>query len=143
MTLSPRVSQRDGSDVLSYDVGGALGARFDSAGRRRVSTTTKPVATKGAGAGTSPTITNTGSDEHGQLVVKLGTSPADGVLATLAFDEAFAKTPATVIVSGADAASAALQPYASATTTTLTIGAKGASGTAADTYTFNYVVVGG
>lgn len=143
MSRSPRISPRDGSDVVSYDVGGGrLGARFDSVGRRRVGTTTKPVATKAAGAGTSPTVSNTGTDEHGTLTVVAGTSPATGALATLAFSKAYAATPAVVIVSPADAASAALQPYASATTSTLTIGV-GVAPTNAATYKFNYVVVGG
>lgn len=140
---TPHVHAADGTDTFSYrNTDGTLGVRFDSIGRRRISTTGKPVATAGAGSGTSPTVGNAGTDEHGTLTVTAGTSPAAGTLATLAFSVAYATTPAAVIVSPADSASAALAPYASATTTTLTIGVHTAP-TGAAAYKFNYQVVGG
>lgn len=101
----------------------------------------KPVATAGAGAGTSPTITNAGYSERGQVVVKVGASgEAAGTLVTLALD--YSVAPDAVHVSPNDSASAALNPYASATATTLTIGVASAP-TASATYTYNYVLVGG
>lgn len=139
----PHFNPGDGSDVSSWmNTDGTLGARFDARGRRRAGTTAKPVATAGAGAGTSPTLSNAGTDEHGSLSVTAGSTPAAGTLATLAFTTAYAKAPAVVIVSPADSASAALAPYASATTTTLTIGVHSAP-TASAAYNFNYLVVGG
>lgn len=137
---TPHLHAADGTDAFSVqNTDGTVGARFDTYGRRRVGTTKKPVATAAAGAGTTPTITNTGTDEHGQLTVTAGTSPAAGSLATLAFSAAL-NTPVVVIVSPNDNATSALTPYASASGSTLTIGVHVAP-TAAATYVINYQVV--
>jgi hypothetical protein len=74
--------------------------------------------------------------------VTLGTSTAAGALVKLTFQTAYKVAPDAVTVSANDAATAALNPFASVTATQLTIGVDTA-GTAADTYVFNYVVVGG
>ena len=106
-------------------------------------TTTKPVATAGSGAGASPTVTNKGADERGQVSVTVGsTGEAAGTLVTLAFATKYDSAPEAVIVSANDSATAALAPYASATTTTLTIGVHNAPSASA-TYVFNYAVIGG
>jgi hypothetical protein len=102
----------------------------------------KPVATAGAGAGTSPTITNTGADERGQVSVTVGTSPAAGTLVTLAFAHPYSVAPDAVIVSANDSTTAASGVYyASATNTTLTIGTHAT--TPAGALKLHYVVVGG
>lgn len=104
-------------------------------------TAAKPVATAGAGAGTSPTVANTGSDECGQLSVTAGSSPAAGILATIAFAHPYDVAPDAVLVSAFDSATATVGSfYASATKTTLTVGTHG---TPSGTMKLNYVVVGG
>lgn len=139
----PHAHAADGTDAYSVkNSDGSVGARFDTVGRRRAGTTATPTKANGAGAGTSPTITVAGTDEHGTLTVVAGTTPAAGTLATLTFKTAYATTPVAVIVSPNDSASAALNPYASSTTTVLTLGVQTAP-TAAATYKFNYQVVGG
>lgn len=139
---TPR-SNPDGGDTNSVsNPDGSIGSRFDNWGRRRQSTNTKPSAAAGAGAGTSPTLATTGTDEFGTVTVTAGTSPAAGTLTTITFNKAFSTTPAAVLISAKDSASAALNPYASATTTTLTIGVQGAP-TGAAVYNYYYSVVGG
>lgn len=101
----------------------------------------KPVATAGAGAGTSPTITNTGADERGQVSIAAGSSPAAGILVTLAFAHPYSVAPDAVILSANDSATATVGGfYASATKTTLTIGTHG---TPAGTMKLHYAVIGG
>ncbi|BCP41436.1 hypothetical protein MINTMi27_15290 [Mycobacterium intracellulare] len=107
------------------------------------STAASPSVAAAAGAGASPTITATGFDERGQVSVKVGaTGEAAGSLVTVTFAKAYDVAPDAVVVSGNDSASAALNPYASASKTALTIGVAGTPSASA-TYVFNYVVVGG
>lgn len=140
---SPHVSPGDGSDVSSWDVGGgALGARFDSAGRRRVGTTTKPTAAAGANAGVSATATVVGTDEHGVVTIGTGASGTGaGTLATLTFTTPFAVAPVVVLTPG-DAVSAAKQLYATVSTTALTI-KSAADPTAGQTLKVNYSLIAG
>lgn len=132
-------------DVTGWlDPDGSISGRFDSFARRRQNASPAPIAVAGAGAGTTPTITiaPTASDEFGSITVVAGTSPAVGTLATINFNQKYDATPAVVIVSPKDSNTAGLAPYASATTTVLTIGAHVAP-TAATTYVIYYQVVGG
>lgn len=135
---SPRLNLGDGTDTLSVqNADGSLGARFDSAGRRRVGTTTAPIVAVGAGAGTGASATIAGTDEHGTVSITEGSSPAAGTLATVTFHQAYATTP-IAYVSGQDAHSSALN--VTATTTGLVI----AAGAAITGNTkINYLVVGG
>lgn len=103
--------------------------------------TVAPTKTNGAGAGTSPTITVSGSDEAGQVSITLGTSPAAGTLVTLTFQTAYAVAP-VVVVSAVDTTTATVGSfYASATTTQVVIGTHGTP--TSGTLKLNYVVVGG
>lgn len=101
----------------------------------------KPAIAAGAGAGTSPTISNTGTDECGQVSIAAGGSPAAGTLVTVTFAHPYAVLPDAVLVSAVDSATATVGSfYASATKTAVTIGTHG---TPAGTMKVNYVVVGG
>lgn len=144
--IPSRLNPGDGSDVTSWqNPDGGVSGRYDSVGRRRASIqVTAPAKAAGAGAGTSPTVTLTAgsTDEHGSITVVAGSSPAAGTVATVTFNQAYGSTPAAVIVSANDAATALLNPYGSATTTVLTIGLATLP-TQSSTYKINYLVVGG
>ena len=104
-----------------------------------------PVAALAAGAGTpGATVTVTGSDERGKVVIHTGSaSVAIGAQVTLTFQNAYGNlAPEAVIISPNDQATALLNPYGSATATALTIGV-GTIPAVSTTYTYNYVVVGG
>lgn len=136
------VNPGEGDVVGWLNEDGSIGGRFDEWARRRQSTTTAPTVAAAAGAGTSPTVTVAGTDEFGSVTVVAGTTPAAGTLATVTFADAYRVAPAVVIVSPHDSATAALRPYASATTTALTVGV-GVAPTAAATYVIYFQVVGG
>lgn len=101
----------------------------------------KPSVAAGAAAGTSPTVSNTGADERGQVTVTAGSTPTTGTLVTVTFATPYAVAPDAVVVSHSDSVGN-LALYASATTTALTIGCHTAP-TATDVYKISYVVVGG
>jgi len=137
------VNPGDGSDVFSWrNPDGSVGARFDQFGRRRAGTGAAPTVTAGSGAGTSPSVSVTGTDEFGTVSVTAGTSPAAGALATVTFARPFASAPAAVLVSPLSASAASVGHYASATATGFTLSAAAAP-TAGDVYEYSYVVVGG
>lgn len=145
--IPSRLNPGDGSDVVSWqNPDGSVSGRYDSVGRRRATIqATAPTKAAGAGAGTSPTVALVAgsTDEHGQLTVTTGASGSGaGSFATITFNQAYGSAPVSVIVSPNDAASALLNPYASATTTVLTIGV-GTAPASATAYKFNYLVVGG
>jgi hypothetical protein len=126
---------------LVLDSAGKLGARFDYRGRRRLNSDVAPTVAAGTAAGTSPTISVAGTDEFGVVTITLGTSPTTGTLATVTFAQAYGTTPICIGVTQNDTV-AALQLYANATTTALTIGNHTASPTAG-TYKISYQIVGG
>lgn len=138
------VNPGEGDVVGWLNEDGSIAGRFDAYARRRQSAAPNPTAAAAAGAGTTPTITlaPTATDEFGSITVVAGTSPALGNLVTITFEDPYATAPAVVLVSPHDSATAALQPYGSATTTVLTIGVHVAP-TAAATYVIYYQVVGG
>ena len=126
---------------LVLDPNGKLGARFDYRGRRRLNADVAPTVAAGTAAGTSPTVSVAGTDEFGVVTVTLGSSPTTGTLATVTFAEAYASAPICIAVTQNDT-TAALQLYANATTTALTIG-NHTSTPSAGTYKISYHVIGG
>lgn len=111
-----------------------------------------PSATAGAAAGTSPTITVSGTDHSGYVSIATGTSPnvaADGTVATVTFDQTwYPAAPKSIILTPSNSAAAnlsATQPYvdrSTITTTQFVIKKPSASALAASTtYEFFYQVV--
>jgi hypothetical protein len=99
-----------------------------------------PVVTAGAGAGTSPTVgVGAGSDDQrGVINVTAGTSPAAGILCTVAFNKIW-QVPPNVMITEGTVASAALNPAITAVSTTgFTLSS--ALPTAAAVYSFYYQV---
>lgn len=127
---------------LVLDTNGKLGARFDYRGRRRANADVAPTVAAGSAAGTSPTVTVTGTDECGVVSVTAGTTPGTGTLATVTFSEAYQTAPAVALVAENDTAATQLGVWCTVSTTALTIKCRTA-GTAAVVYLINYVVVGG
>jgi hypothetical protein len=100
--------------------------------------------TAGAGAGTSPTVTQpvTCMDSSGTLQVVAGTTPAAGALVTVTFAFPYSATPKAVVVSPGNSATASLNLYVSAVSTTaFTVSCVGTP-TAAATYLFRYALIG-
>lgn len=133
--------------LTSVDLSGAtraraaLGLEVDTSKGHLVPTGSAPTAAPQAGAGTSATATVAGRDTAGVVTVTSGSaSLAAGAQVVLTFNKPFAVAPVPV-VSGASAAAEALQPYASATTTALTIGF-GSAPSASTVYPVNYIVIG-
>lgn len=119
----------------------ALGLTVNFPKGHVVPTGSAPTAAAQAGAGTSATAVVAGRDTAGTVTITSGASSlAVGAQAVLTFSQPFSVAPVPV-VSGASAAAEALQPYASATTTALTIGFATAP-SASTAYVVNYVVVG-
>ena len=108
-------------------------------GRHNRTQSTAPAIAAGAGAGTAPTVSVSGTDASGVISVTTGTSPAAGLLATLTWVTAYS-TAARMVLSAGNAAAAAVQPHSTATTTTGTVSVAVAPA-ASTLHTFNYVVV--
>ena len=105
-------------------------------------TTTAPTIAAGAGAGTSPTVSVTGTDNSGQITITTGTSPiAAATIATITFASTYLNTP-YVVISPANANAAALynttRVYAASSTTAITLTAGSAALTASTQYIWNY-----
>ncbi len=74
-----------------------------------VTTGTVSTISAGAGAGTGPTVSVTGTPHAGQITVTTGSAPtASATVATVTFASAFAATPQTVLLIPANANAAAL-----------------------------------
>jgi hypothetical protein len=108
---------------------------------------TTPTFVAGTGAGTSPTITVTGTQVSGVINVTTGTTPsASAIVVTITVPVAVSGTSNGVIIEPANALTANL-PVANnvfskmASTTTFTITATGAL-TAASAYSWNYILIG-
>lgn len=109
-----------------------------------------PTIAAGTGAGTSPTLTITGSDQAGYITVLTGTSPtASATVATVTFGQAFNSAPRMVSIRSANSAAAVLSGNAavwsdqgglSSTVFTLSVGSTNLAG--ATTYKFWYEVLG-
>lgn len=98
--------------------------------RHMSSFTNTPSISGGTGAGTSPTISISGTDLAGNITVSTGTSCAtSSVVATITFSEAYASAPSCIILQPANEVTKALTPNAkivyvnqsSVTTTTFDI----------------------
>lgn len=114
-----------------------------------------PTIAAGSGAGTSPTLSVTGTDLGGTISITTGTSPggAGSYIATITFNTAYSLPPRAVIIMPSSPNAAALtgsnaQPFVPGlgstnepTTTTFTIQANGTGLTASTTYTWSYMVI--
>jgi len=100
----------------------------------------KPTVAAGSAAGSGPTgLSNTGRDEFGTISVTTGSSGiGTGTLFTLTFAQPYSVAPDVVLVND----NGALDAYASATTTTLTISAKNTT-VVSTPYKISYLVIGG
>lgn len=121
----------------------------DKLGRPYTANTTPAIAA-GTGAGTTPTVSISGTDVNGVITVTTGTTPtASATVATVTFSAAYALAPKTVMLQWGNVNAAALSGTShvfvddSTTTTTtfaLTVGAGGL--TASTTYKFKYITMG-
>jgi hypothetical protein len=119
----------------------SLGIEVDTSKGHLVPTGTAPTAAAQAGAGTSASAAVAGRDTAGVVTLTSGSaSLAAGAQVILTFNKPFAVAPA-VVVSGGSAAAEALQPYATASTTTLTIGF-GSAPSASTAYPVHYIAIG-
>lgn len=105
-----------------------------------VGNTSAPTIAAGTGAGTSPTVTVTGSDLGHQVNVTTGTSPTvSATVATVTFNVAYASAPKVIQLTPANSVTAALNGTAqiyvdsSSTTTTVYVIKVGSGGLAAST----------
>ena len=112
------------------------------------SVTGTPGIAAGTGAGTSPTVSVVGNDVTGVVNVTTGSgSPATAAtVATITFAKAYAATPKTVILTPANALTAALttaEPFpASIGTTSWILKSSGVALSTATAYAWNYLVIG-
>jgi len=122
---------------------------LDNKARMYLSSTVSTIAA-GTGAGTSPTISIAGSDQAGVISLTTGSSPStSATVATITFATVFATTPRCVILTPANAATAALSGTSSVfvlntdTTTSLwKITSGSAALTGATAYKWHYLVIG-
>jgi hypothetical protein len=118
----------------------ALGIEVSLLGGHIVPTGATPTVVAQAGAGTSATVTVSGRDTAGVVALTAGSaSLAAGAQVVLTFAKPFAAPPAVVVSGGPNAA--VLHPYATATTTTMTLSLVSAP-SASTVYSFHYVVIG-
>lgn len=126
------------ADVASVDLNGDKS--FGIATHLRGTGSSAPSIAAEAGAGTSPTISVTGTDFRGGVSVAVGTTPAAGALCTVTFAAAYAASVGFVSLTptSTDAVNAGL--YVSAKSTTVfTVSCKN---TPAGTLTFDFAVIG-
>ena len=108
-----------------------------------------PTIAAGTGAGTSPTVSITGSDMAGWISVVAGTAPAtSATIVTITFNVAYSTapvcvslTPANSTAAGLNATSMVFVNRAGITTTTFAITSGTASLTGASTYEWYYSVL--
>lgn len=104
-----------------------------------------PAIAGGAGAGTAPTVSVSGSDVAGLISLTTGSSPGTaGTVATVTFNTAFGATPNAVILTPANAATAALtaaRPFVSSiSTANFVFTSNGSALTGATAYAWYYFV---
>jgi len=108
-----------------------------------------PTIAAGTGAGTSPTVSITGTDLAGYIDVTTGTLPAlSAIVATITFNATYGAAPKTVLLTPANVNSAALNGLgmvyvnqAGITATTFSITAGATALTAATAYKWYYHVI--
>ena len=110
-----------------------------------VGNSTPPSITAGASAGTSPTVSVTGTDLAFSITITTGTSPAaSGVIATVTFNTAYGSSPkkhVTPTNASAASLSGANMVYPTSTTTTFVLNANTTALSASTTYTFDVICV--
>jgi hypothetical protein len=106
-----------------------------------------PTIAAGTGAGTSPTVSVTGTELSGVISITTGTTPTgSAVIATITVPVALPGTSNGIIITPANAATANLAvtaiPYAiMASTTTFTLNSTGAL-TGSTAYKWNFILIG-
>lgn len=114
-----------------------------------VGNTSAPTISAGSGAGTSPTVSITGTDLAGYITVTTGTAPTlSATIVTVTFNTAYAATPNTVLLDPANSNAALLsgvtEPFADQagiSTTVFTITAGTTALTGSTTYKWYYTVI--
>lgn len=100
---------------------------------------TIPTISKGSAVGSGGTVSLSGSDTSGSVVINTGSSPPAGCFATITFSEAFNSTP-HVVITPVGSGAAELNYYITRSTTSFTICTTNVS-PAAQTFGFDYVVL--
>ena len=105
-----------------------------------------PTIAANAGVGTTPTISITGTDTAGKIILTTGTTPtAAADIATLTFNAAYSAAPYPVLTPGnaaTTALGAATGVYPTPSTTTLKLTAGATSLAASTQYVWYYNVIG-
>jgi hypothetical protein len=122
--------------------------RVDKAGRL-VSGAATPSIAAGTGAGTTPTVSVAGTDQSGTINVTTGTTPtAAATVVTITFATAFGAAPKAVLLTPANALTAALavaaQPYEDSSVraaASFVVKANGTALAASSAYKWNYLVL--
>jgi hypothetical protein len=100
---------------------------------------TIPAIDKGAAVGGGGTVSLSGSDTAGSIVINTGNAPPAGCFATVTFSQKFSNTP-HVVVSPVGAGAASLDFYVTRSTSSFVLCATNAA-TASQTFGFDYVVL--
>lgn len=134
--------------IHSTNISSLLIGNFTSVNTQHIQGTgTAPTIAAGVGAGSSPTVSITGSDTAGAVSVTTGTLPTgtNAVVATITFNTAYGTAP-YIVLQPANAITATLSGvsmvFVTSTTTTFVITSGTTALTAATTYKWNYVSVG-
>ncbi|WAC40596.1 hypothetical protein [Pedobacter sp. SL55] len=113
-----------------------IGGRIDHL-RGRTST---PSISAGAAAGTTPSISISGTDLGFRITLTVGTSPTTGTLATVTFNRPYGSAPFVVTSpKNTNAAALSVRPYNTTTTTTLTLSV-GTALTASTQYIWDFII---
>lgn len=104
---------------------------------------TVPTIAAGAGAGTGPTVSVTGTDTAGTITVVSGTLPSvSSAIVTVTFNAAFGAAPRVVLwPANASASVLSFLPYVTSTTTTFVVNASTVALGGSTTYLYNYHVI--
>ena len=130
-------------NILNLQAAGVTKASVSRTGNislpHLIGNSTAPTIAAGAGAGTIPTVSISGTDLAGTITVTTGTSPtAAGILATITFNTAYGSAPSVVFSDVNDNVGAV---KVSSTTGAFVLTAKtGVTLAASTTYKYNYIV---
>ena len=142
--LSKRVSSTT-TDLFTFNDTGAASFSGALSVPHIVGNSTAPSITAGASAGTSPTVSVTGTDLAFSITITTGTSPtASGVIATVTFNTAYGSAPKKHVTPtnvAAASLSGASMVYPTSTTTTFVLNANTTALAASTTYTFDVICV--
>lgn len=131
------------------DLNGSTALQTDGVGHITLPANIPSIAA-GTGAGTTPTVSISGSDQSGTITVTTGSTPsASATVATITFGVSFVSTPRSVILSAAGPNSASLsgtgsvyEDQASRTTSVFVLAVGSSALTEATTYKWSYQVFG-